>query len=393
MRGCLEMSTNSQNAPKKIMYLHSGAELYGADQILYLLTTNIDKNKYEPIVVLPNDGPLREKLEESGVNVKIIPYPIARRKSFTPIGLLSFLVQYHKSKKELIRFVIGEKIALIHSNTLAVISGAAIKKKTKVPLVVHLHEMVDHPRFVAKVLYKNAIRGADVIVVVSDAVKRHIEQILNKKIENIKVIHNGLNVDVKRCPNNGGNKEKLGFDNNKKLVGIVGRVNAIKGQDHFINMMSLLDTGIQGAIVGDAFSGQEWRVAVLKQQIIDAKLEKRVKYLGFVSDTKLVFDSIDALVLPSVENDSFPTVVLESFSYGKPVVAYRCGGVEEMVEDGVNGYLVPQGDVNALAEAVRLTLSDERYERLSKAAFETVRNKFRLSDFIDKFEVVYEALL
>lgn len=377
---------------KKIMYLHSGAELYGADQILFLLTANLDKAKYDPVVVLPNDGPLREKLEKAGVRVKIIFYPIIRRKYFNLKGIFEFLIQYRKAVKRLEQFALDENVSMIHSNTLAVIEGASVKKKTGVPLLVHLHEMIDHPRFVAKILYKIAINGADKVAVVSNAVKRHIEGLISREAKNLVVIHNGLEPDLESSLEKKKRKRELGFDEDKKLVAIVGRVNAIKGQDHFIDMMKKLDNDMQGAIVGDAFPGQEWRVAALRQNIINSRLEDRVKYLGFVPNIDSIFQGIDVLVLPSVQNDSFPTVVLESFKYGKPVVAYRCGGVEEMIDDGVNGYLVSQGDIDGLVEAVNKSLSDKRYNKLSEAARETLEKKFSLDKFIEKFENVYEAL-
>lgn len=59
---------------KTILYLHAGAEMYGADKILLQLVTGLDKERFRPIVVLPNDGVLREKLLANEVETYVVPY-------------------------------------------------------------------------------------------------------------------------------------------------------------------------------------------------------------------------------------------------------------------------------------------------------------------------------
>ena len=65
---------------KNILYLHAGAEMYGADKILLELTTGLNKKKFRPIVILPSDGILKDILERNGIEFYVIPYPILRRK-------------------------------------------------------------------------------------------------------------------------------------------------------------------------------------------------------------------------------------------------------------------------------------------------------------------------
>ncbi|OYR95151.1 glycosyl transferase family 1, partial [Lactobacillus taiwanensis] len=72
---------------KTILYLHAGAEMYGADKILLELVSGLDKTKFRPIVILPTDGVLRKKLEEENIFVHVISYPVLRRKYFNPKGI------------------------------------------------------------------------------------------------------------------------------------------------------------------------------------------------------------------------------------------------------------------------------------------------------------------
>ena len=77
-----------------ILYLHSGAELYGADQILINIVTNLDREKYTPHVLIPNDGPLKDILDKSNIDTTIIDYPIIRRKYFNPKGMIEYCEEY-----------------------------------------------------------------------------------------------------------------------------------------------------------------------------------------------------------------------------------------------------------------------------------------------------------
>ena len=73
---------------QKILYLHAGAEMYGADKVLLELIKGLDKEAFEAHVILPNDGVLVGALEKVGAKVKVIDYPILRRKYFNPKGIL-----------------------------------------------------------------------------------------------------------------------------------------------------------------------------------------------------------------------------------------------------------------------------------------------------------------
>ena len=75
---------------QKILYLHAGAEMYGADKVLLELIKGLDKDAFEAHVILPNDGVLVGALEEVGAKEKVIDYPILRRKYFNPKGILEY---------------------------------------------------------------------------------------------------------------------------------------------------------------------------------------------------------------------------------------------------------------------------------------------------------------
>lgn len=130
---------------KTILYLHAGAEMYGADKILLEIVTGIDKNQFKPIVILPNKGILADKLRENNIETHIIDYPILRRKYFNPKGILQYVHQYKKKTNEIEALVKQENISIVHVNTAAVLEGIVLKKKLKAKVLWHIHEIILKP--------------------------------------------------------------------------------------------------------------------------------------------------------------------------------------------------------------------------------------------------------
>ena len=134
---------------QKILYLHAGAEMYGADKVLLELIKGLDKGEFEAHVILPNDGVLVSALEEVGAKVKVINYPILRRKYFNPRGILEYFSSYNRYSKQIADYAKGNGITLIHNNTTAVLEGIHLKRKLKIPLIWHVHEIIVKPKAIS----------------------------------------------------------------------------------------------------------------------------------------------------------------------------------------------------------------------------------------------------
>ena len=119
---------------QKILYLHAGAEMYGADKVLLELIKGLDKDAFEVHVILPNDGVLVDALGKVGAKVKVIDYPILRRKYFNPKGILEYFGSYNRYSKQIAKY--AKDLSLIHISEptrLGMISYAVfcLKKKKK----------------------------------------------------------------------------------------------------------------------------------------------------------------------------------------------------------------------------------------------------------------------
>jgi glycosyltransferase involved in cell wall biosynthesis len=92
-------------------------------------------------------------------------------------------------------------------------------------------------------------------------------------------------------------------------------------------------------------------------------LSDRVVFTGARHDVPNLLKSFDVLVHPS-HKEAFGRVIMEGMALGVPVVATRCGGPSEIIEDGINGILVPIADDAKMAESVRMLLNDEVKRKL-----------------------------
>lgn len=381
---------------KTILYLHAGAEMYGADKILLELVSGLDKTKFKPIVILPTDGILREKLEEANISVHVISYPILRRKYFNPKGIVDYISNYKNKSDDIIRFLRQNniKVDLIHVNTLAVLEGIRLKKKLNVPLYWHIHEIITHPKVINNFLCWCVNRYADRAIVVSGPVKQHlVNSGVNSK--KIKVIHNGIDSSI-FSPNVQSDYlyKEWNIPQNAIKVGMIGRVNNWKGQDDFLDALAPLLNRFDNLylfVIGSAFEGQEWRIKKLKEKINSLSHNDRIIFSEFRKDNYAVEHFFDILILPSTSPDPLPTVVLETMGCGRGVIGYAHGGITEMVEDQYNGELVSPLDKNALRRAVEDCIVNEKYVEWGINSRKRLLEHFSLTSFINNFEKIYEG--
>lgn len=380
-----------------ILYLHAGAEMYGADKVLLELVKGLDKAEFTPIVVLPCNGLLVEALKKEGIETEIIPYPILRRKYYNLKGILQYIVQYIGFSKKVCEFAQQKNIQLLHINTTAVLEGIYLKKKLKIPLIWHIHEIIIKPKIVFKVLSSIVGKYADKIVVVSNAVGQH--WIGSKRMESskIKTIYNGVNNAVFN-PNNNADylRTELHIPPHAQVVGMIGRVNACKGQLDFLKAIEPLLAkymNMFAVMVGGVFQGEEWRLIELEKIVSSSPYKDRIFILNFREDTANLHALFDVFVLPSTSPDSLPTVVLEAMATGKPIVGYRHGGLCEMLIDGEVGLLANVCCPTDLSRKINLIIHDkELCSAMGMNAIKRQRECFSMQSFLENFSDLYKVL-
>lgn len=378
---------------ENILYLHAGAEMYGADKILLELVSGLNSKRFHPIVVLPEHGILEKRLKENNIETYVIPYPILRRKYFNVRGIWQYVSTYYSSSKQIEKLVKKKNISLIHVNTAAVLEGIYLKKKLKVKMVWHIHEIILSPAIVGKTLNYLVGKYSDQCIAVSEAVKNNLLKSGYFKPEQIDVIYNGVD-SHKFTPSldSGYLYSEWNIPKNAIKVGMIGRVNAWKGQDHFLEALTPLLNQYPNLylfIIGSAFTGQEWRVNNLKEKIAKNQNSKRIIYSEFRTDNNYIQNFLNLLVLPSTNPDPLPTVVLEAMASGTPVVGYRHGGVTEMIRNGKDGLLAEVNDPVDMRQKVEWILENNKFVQFGKNARFRQESKFSIQSFILNFEKMY----
>jgi glycosyltransferase involved in cell wall biosynthesis len=154
----------------------------------------------------------------------------------------------------------------------------------------------------------------------------------------------------------------------------VGRLAEKKGVEHLLSAVEELRSlapSFRLTVIGTGALEAELHETVTREELGDV-----VEFTGWISTEELNarYVAADLVVVPSVETDSgdtegMPTVIAEAFAAGAPVVATRVGGIPDVVDDGVNGFIVEQRRPDLLADRIELLVTDDgrRREMADKA--------------------------
>ena len=202
------------------------------------------------------------------------------------------------------------------------------------------------------------------------------------------VLNNGF--DKKRVPKTSKNelRHQLGVDD-KFTVVMVASMGDSKDQTSFIkaaaNVLKVTDD-VQFYLIGDGPKKSEYL------NLVSALgLEKDVFFTGIVINVEEYLKGSDLSVLMSTNAEGFPNVVLESLACGTPVIASQGGGIEELIINGENGYLVNEGDFEMLSNRIEyLYKNSDILETLSYNAEKLARNKFSIDAMIRTFEEILD---
>ena len=380
-----------------ILFLHAGAEMYGADKVLFDLVRGLDKTRYRPHVVLPCDGVLVNTMREANIDVQVLPYPIMRRKYFTPKGIIQYGWNLVKYSFQLVSLAKRKHIDVIHTNTSAVLEGSWVSRSLKIPQLWAVHEIIVSPKIMFTVTSWLISHFADVTVTVSNAAKQHLIDSGKFNEKDIHVIYNGVDSGRFNPKNTGESlRKEWNIPDNAHVIGMIGRINRWKGQLDFLaaaNHVLATHSNTYAVIVGSAFQGEEWREKELDKAITSSPFANRIIRSGYRADSESVHGLFDVFVLPSINPDPFPTVVLEAMSTGKPIVGYRHGGVQEMVQEGSNGLLADVRNPRDLAEKINCLLEDDTLRHnMGNNSRKKLLEQFSMKSYIEKYEYEYKKL-
>lgn len=229
-------------------------------------------------------------------------------------------------------------------------------------------------------------RQVDCFIAASEAIRRMLVDD-GVTADRTVTVHEGIDVDHVIAAPLVNVHEAFWLPHDAPVVGNVAALVPHKGQRHLIEAVHLVVREIPDArcvILGEG----ELREP-LERQVRDYHLEKHVLLAGFRTDVLGCMKAFDLFVMSSV-TEGLGTSVLDAMACGRAVVATRAGGIPEMVEDGVNGLLVPVRDHAAMADAIVRLLKDAPLrKRLGEAGLARVRARFTVERMVAETVSVY----
>ncbi len=374
---------------KRVALVLPNLTLGGAERQAVALALALPRLGWEPVVMAAEmHGPLIETIREAGLPLHDLGAELWRKK-WTP----GFWLNLHRTIRRIASITDEHQAPIVQSflfwqNQLAV--PAFSRSKSARAVITgrrNLGGFKDVRRHYQ--LLENCANRLTTAVVCNANVVR--EDVLNREViteQKVRVIHNGIDL-------NGFNQNAsapLDFPPGGPVIGTVGNLKSQKRHDLFLRVVAALRErrpGVRGVIVGRDLGELSHLNSICEELgLIDA-----VTIVTSGEEAAPWYRAMDLMLLTS-DFEGLPNVVLEAMAAGRAVVATDAGGTRELVVDGVTGYVVPTGDVNALeARAIDLLDNEGRRAAMAAAGLARVREHFTVGAMARRYVELYEELL
>jgi len=313
-----------------LLILDQFNQLGGAQRCLLDLLPAFHKAGYVTHLAVPGEGPLADGARSTGAMVHRIPCGAYTAGQKSWMDAVQFAVDLPRQTLRIASLVSKHRIDLIYVNGPRLLPAAAIGARGR-PVVFHAHSVVTQEA--AAQLTQWALRWTNASVI---AACRFVLEPLAAVVDarRSRVIYNGV------APVEYVRRQRRG--NEPWRVGVIGRIAPEKGQLEFIQAARLILSQMaprqrrcEFVVCGDAlFSNPQY------SRRVRAEAEGLpIEFAGWCDDIRDVLSALDLVVVPSAAVEATPRVIPEAFSAGIPVVAFRSGGIPEIIEDGVTGVL------------------------------------------------------
>lgn len=365
----------------KVVEVSSDSNIGGAGKCILTFLKTFDREKFDVCVILPKNSLLKAEAEKYKVKIFEVDYLAEKSLDIRAVSRLKRL--FKRLKPDIV-------------HTHASMSARIAAKLCGIGTVYTRHSVFPPSPVISKGMGK-VINGwvnnhtADRIIAVAEAAKDNLTA-TGVSADKIDVILNGVEPLVPYSAEKIAEvKKSYGIADGEKVAVMAARLNVVKGHKYFVEAAKLLkDKGISAKylIAGTGDTEEE-----LKAQIAEAGLEDSVLMLGFLQDVEPLMNIMDVQVNCSFGTEATSLALLEGMSLGKPAVVTDFGGNPGVIRDGVNGYLTPTHDSQALADALeKLFADDELYNTMSGSCRKIYEESFTAEVNSRRIENVYKLV-
>lgn len=342
----------TEHTSRRVLVLHPGAELYGADRVLLNVVEALSES-WAVSVVLPSGGPLAGELQRRGVPVLTDGGLLVLRKSLLHPRQLALLVpRMLRSLLALVRLLRRVQPDVVYVNTITLPTAVLAGRLTGRRVVCHVHEAETATPFVVDAGLTAPLVLAHDVVAISEEAASYAAKAWRWVRRRTTVVPNGIPPVVVGAALPEQRPQHL------ELL-LVGRLSPRKGTDIAIDAVARLrDEGlpVRLTLAGDVFPGYEWYEEQLRAQVVRLGLGESVRFLGFVATQAPLYEAAHVVLVPS-RVEPFGLVAVEGMSAGRVVVAAGVGGLREIVRSGDTGWLC-EPEPAALAGVLRRCFDD-----------------------------------
>jgi glycosyltransferase involved in cell wall biosynthesis len=349
----------------RVVVLDHCARLSGGELALLDLLPALQETA-EFHVILGEDGPIASRLARLGVSVEVLTMPETARglpRDQVRPGRLPLRSALSSARHT---FRLAQRLwrlqpDLVHANSLkACLYGGAASRLAGIPVIWHMRDRIaeDYLPAPAVRLIRTLARRLPTAVLANSSATLATLPGVSGTIAPTPVAINGTTVQQR------GHSGPL-------RIGMLGRLASWKGQHVFLEAFArAFPKGTQQAvIIGSSLFVQDDAYGVdLGRLAAQLGIADRVTFCGFREDVAAELSQLDILVHASVVPEPFGRVVVEGMAAGLPVIATSQGGPAEIIENEVNGLLVPPNDIAALARALRQLAAQPELRRTLGAA-------------------------
>lgn len=370
--------------PVRALFVHQGYELYGSDRS-FLQSIEAFRKEYSGChitAIIPKNGPLLDELVKVADKALVEPLFIARGAEAVRFFLsIPFMFPFalYRAWQHL------RHADFLYINTVKVIDYMVAARFCKIPSMIHLREIYDGT--MGRMLEKLVLFSNSEMVFNSHATAKSFSA---RKLKNPIVVHNGV------APIAGAQAIESTPDTLNILF--LGRFNGWKGQDILAEAVGIMPESakkkVSVRLIGDVFANQIQYKEQLDTIIQRYKLQDRVKVENFVTDIVPALKWAHVLVVPSVKPEPFGRVAAEALAAGRPVIASAHGGLPEIVENNVSGFLFQPANKQELANILtKLANGESDLVAMSKNALQRHAEHFSEEIYMLKMARLYRAML
>lgn len=367
----------------------------GSPDIFRILAGNLDPKIYDVTLIAgPTQFPslkTSQFLDRFGAETIIVP--ALQREIIPALDAAAFA--------HLWAIFMKGKFDIVHTHTAkAGALGRLAARLCGVPVVIHTphgHNFYGYfgPRTTGAIMgiERFLARLTDRVIALTELEKMDYVTFNVAPAGKVDVIYQGLELEtfVRDRKDAAGLKEELGIGPGDTTVGVVGRLEPVKGSPYFVEAAGLIAAKFPNTkfvIVGEG----SLRVS-LEAKARDLGLGTGMVFTGWRDDVPRMLSIMDIVAMPSL-NEAVGMTLIEAQAMGIPVVATNVGGIPEVVRNNETGILVPPENAPALAEAVMELLSDAaKRRRMGEAAAAWVRGRFRAEGMAARTSELYMKLL